>query len=133
MRPCTEIIMADRDDNTKSNRGFASMDKETRERIARKGGEASHKNDDTKSSSSGSHGGSHGGSSGGRGGSSGSSSGGNSDSGPCRDESGRFTECDDDSGKDSNKGRGGSKSGHSGGSHSTSSGSSSSGGRSSRD
>jgi general stress protein YciG len=53
--------MAERDDDTNSNRGFASMDKETRERIARNGGEESHKNDDKRSSgSAGGHGGSSG-------------------------------------------------------------------------
>ncbi len=78
--------MADRDDKN-SNRGSASMDKETREQAARKGGEASHKSSTAKSSSSsGVH---------------------NApESGPCRDESGRFTECADDekgSGQGSNR------------------------------
>ena len=54
--PAPETIMADRDDKN-SNRGFASMDKETREQAARKGGEASHKSSTAKSlnASSGAH------------------------------------------------------------------------------
>lgn len=92
--------MADRDDDTGSRRGFASMDRETRERIARKGGEASHRNDSGRSSEGGSRsesGSERGGSSGGResGGREGEGQGIRYDeeAGQCRDGSGRFVEC----------------------------------------
>lgn len=42
--------MADRDDKN-SNRGLASVDREARERVARKGGEEPHNNDDKRYSS----------------------------------------------------------------------------------
>lgn len=42
--------MADRDDKN-SNRGLASVDREARERVVRKGGEDPHNNDDKRYSS----------------------------------------------------------------------------------
>lgn len=62
--PAPEIIVADKGD-ANSNRAFASMDRETRERIARKGGEASHRNEETRPAGTGGE----------RGGASGSASG----------------------------------------------------------
>ena len=133
------LTMADRDKGSNERRGLASADEETKKRVARAGGEASHGGRGGSSSSKGSH---EGGSSGSRsstsggshGGSSGSSSrGGEHDTSadPCRDEHGRFTECDDD---DKGRSSGGSKSssstGSKGASSSGSSGSSSSGSKS---
>lgn len=126
------LTMTDRKTGSNERRGLASADEETKERVARAGGEASHGGRGGSSSSKGS---SEGGSSSSRssssGGSQGGSSGGSSkgseydkDVDRCRDDQGRFTECDDDKG------------GSSGGSKSTSltgsKGSSSSGSSSSR-
>ena len=121
--------MPNRDKGSNERRGLASADEETRERVAKKGGEASHggrgsSSSDKKSgrstaaSTSGSRGGSSGGSSGGRS-SSGSSSGGahyDPDVDRCRDDQGQFTECADDE-------KGGGRSGTSGNSGKSSGGS----------
>lgn len=136
------LTMADRDKGSNERRGLASADEETKKRVARAGGEASHGGRGGSSSSKGSH---EGGSSGSRSSTSGGSHGGSSGSSsrgsehdtsatsadPCRDEHGRFTECDDD---DKGRSSGGSKSssstGSKGASSSGSSGSSSSGSKS---
>jgi hypothetical protein len=130
--------MTDQDDRN-SNQGFASMDKETRERIARKGGEESHKNDPGRSGSS------RGSSSGreGRSSSNGRREGGgqgiwyDEDAGQCRDDSGQFVECPDEirgSRQDPNKERVASRGGeHSHGGHGREPGSASSSSRSGRD
>ncbi len=113
--------MADRDDDSSSNRGFAAMDRETRERIARKGGEESHKNDPGRSPGRGREGSPGRGDEGSSGrGSPGGGRGGvwyDEDAGQCRDESGFFVECPEGMGgkstrEDPNKERVAAKGGH---------------------
>ena len=112
--------MPDRARGSNERRGLAPADEETKERVARKGGEASHGGRSSSGSSE-------------RGGSKGSA-GAHYDPevDRCRDEQGQFTECDDEKGGRSGS-SGGSKGGSKGSSPGGSSGSRSSGGSHGRD